>query len=87
MQKPMKTEQLPLRAPGLSFSLRRGAPIWTHIRVESRGQELGSNYQLMSTKEFVAICELLNETWHILAFQKFQLTPEIITASLDLGTG
>lgn len=70
MQKPMKTEQLPLRAPGLSFSLRRGAPIRTHIRVQSRGKELGSNYHLMSTKEFVAIIlrELLNETWHILAF-------------------
>lgn len=67
-QKQMKMEQLPLRALGLSFSLRRGAPIWTHIKVQSRGEELGSNYQLMSTKEFVAICELLNETWHILAF-------------------
>ena len=44
MQKPMKMEQLPLRALGLSFSLRRGAPIWTHIRVQSRGKELGSNY-------------------------------------------
>jgi len=68
MHKPMKMEQLPSRALGLSFSSRRGAPIWTHIRVQSRGKELGSNYQSMSTKEFVAICERLNETWHILAF-------------------
>jgi len=46
-QKPMKMEQLPLRALGLNFSSRRGASIWIRIRVQSRGKELGSNYQLM----------------------------------------